>query len=276
MKAWYLKFEEIQKEVETLLRRNDIRKVYNAVLFAAIYAALLKRKVSYEHLSSLAETIPPHLLGEAKGKLHRHFLDLISVLEEALRSRKPVIVDGEANLQVVLGWLKKEIGSVDYVVLYDCLSPIELLVISSYLLKSGFYAKPLGRVFINPVGLTRFVTSQLSEQEHPRTLHMVAQHIARELGARGADVNPLVDRIVHESGLKGIKEFADTLNIEEIAREVFSAAKKGRLLLGSDHGYDLVLTPDRDIVVTHGFKLRDESSILLPLSRLAVYSVFWR
>ena len=274
MRRLYALLEEIRDSITSLVRGYDLYIVYRATMYSTVYAALVRSYGSYHLLKPLEDKTPKSLVALAKGRLHHLFLELLSLLDKLLGSGRAVIVEGEANLQAIIDWLKHEVGEVDYVLIYDCMSLIEFLVISAYLQFKGVKSVFLSRMFLNPVGLTKFVTQQLHETYRYETLREVARIIAENLGGIGYSKSSYLDRKVHEYGHLGIDEFVEVIDIEGIAEEVLKQAIRGKLLVGTDHGYDIVRAVEGDyIYITHGFRPRDtyKSAPLLLLSRFALF-----
>jgi len=278
LKKLYILLESVRDVVASLMQGYNLSNVYKTVMYSAIYAALYKSLGGCEPLRPLEEKIPLPLLAIARRKLVDEFLNLLEHLNMILSSKKPILIR-EANLDFIVKQLKNEIERVDYVLMYDCMSMIEFLTISAYLRLKGIKSAFLGSVFLNPIGLTRFMTHQLFGADYRASLLGVAQYIADNLGGIAYAKSSYIDEKVHEVGYLGVDEFVDVMDIEAIADEVLTSTSRGRVLVGSDHGYDVVKSIDsKYIYVVHGF--RPESSFkaipLLPLSRFAFFIVAYR
>jgi len=266
--------ERIRDDLAVLLRGYDLNTIYKATMYALAYTALARSGTSHELLKPLEGGIPISLVAVAKGRLYYSFLELLDLLDMLLSSKRPVIVEGEANLQFIIDWLRREVMSVDYVMVYDCMSLVEFLAISAYLHFKEVQSVFLSKAFLNPVGLTKFVTQQLHDMDRYEALREVARLIAESLKGIGYYKSSYLDRKVHKYGLLGIEKFVEIVNIDEMAEEILSQAIRGKLLVGTDHGYDLVMSKeDGYIYITHGFKPRDMYKVtpLLLLSRLALF-----
>ena len=274
MRKLYVLLEDIRDNIAPLIKGYGLDAVYRATMYSIVYAALTKSCSDYCLLTFLEKKIPRSLIALARGKLHYLFLELLDLLDSLIDSRKAAIVEGEGNLQVIIDWLKREVRKVDYVLLYDCMSLVEFLAISAYLQLKGMKSAFLSRAFLNPVGLTRFITQQLHEMQRHEVLREVARLIAESLGGIGWFKSSYPDKVVHKYGYLGIDEFVEAIDIKRIAEEVWEQATRGKLLVGTDHGYDVIrVLSDDYIYVTHGFKPRDtyKSTPLLLLSRFALF-----
>jgi len=279
LRSLYALLEKVRDVLTPLLRGYDLDSIYKATMYSLTYTALSRSVTGYRLLKPLEGKIPRPLIALAKGKLYYLFLELLNLLDTLLSSKRPVIVEGEANLRFIIDWLKREVGSVDYVMMYDCMSLIEFLAISAYLSFKGIRSVFLSKIFLNPVGLTGFVTQQLRNMHRYEALREVAHLIAESLEGAGYYKSSYLDRKVHEYGYLGVEEFIEMMNLDEVAEEILNQAISGRLLVGTDHGYDIVMSKDDGyIYITHGFKPSDtyKATPLLLLSRLALFMEAYR
>jgi hypothetical protein len=257
---------------EKLMPSYRLEDVYRAITYTFVHVALQERGVRFELLKPLENKIIPPLLVAVKRELVSKVHYIIKQIGSLLSEHKPVLVHSEAALDQVVEEVKREVVGVDNVLAYDCMSIIEQLTISAFLKSRGVKALFLRTFFLNPPGLTWFMTSQLPGYER-QTLRKVAQYIANKLGAQLYAKSSLVDLSVHESGLLGIDEFVERVDISRVAAEVLEASKRGRALIFSDHGYDVVLSKRGNyIYVVHGFR---ESGVgdfaLLLLSKISLF-----
>lgn len=272
MRKLYVLLENIRDTLVPLIKYYSLDSIYKATMYSIAYTALLKKYNIYETLKPLEEKIPRPLIALAKGKLHYMFLKLFNILDEILNLKKIVVIKGAADLKFLINQLKQEVGRVDQVIIYDCMSLTESLVISAYLQNRGIKSTFLSSILLNPIGLTRFITHQLREMNYHEALRELARLIAKNLNATKYYKKSYFDKIVHKYGLLGIDEFMERMDINSIANEVLSLAVKGRLLIGSDHGYDLVKALKCNYVyVIHGFKPSHKASPILLLSRFAFF-----
>jgi len=276
VKRLHATLERIRDNITPLMRGYDLNIVYKAIMYSIVYAALARNPKyhDYSSLRPIEDKLPKPLIARAKGKLYYSFLDLLELLDRLLDSRSAAIVEGEGNLQVIINWLKREVGKIDYVLIYDCMSLVEFLVVAAYLQSKKIKSVFLSRVFLNPPGLTRFLTQQLRTVHRYEALREVAGLIAETLKGVGYAKDSYLDKKVHEYGGLGIDEFLEIVDINRVADEILKQAVKGRILVGTDHGYDVVKAVEEDyIYVTHGFKPRETYNVipLLLLSRFALF-----
>jgi len=257
------------------LNSYTIANTYKAVVYSFIYAAIQKKDINYTYLlKPLEQRIPRSLIAAAKRDLIEIISSIIEHVDRLLQSPKPVVIEGEADLRHVVEAIRYEIGNADHVLVYDCMSLIEQLVASAFLrvnrIRSGF----LSEVFVNPVGLTKFPTKQLANTGYQTTLSGLAKYVADKLNADLHEKSSYIDERVHSVGMLGVEEFVDRISIDRIAYEILGKASNGRTLVFSDHGYDLVVSPEESyIYVTHGFK-QDSKLIGIPLLLLSRITLF--
>jgi len=272
--------ERMCENIVSLLEGYDLRSVYKAVMYLLACSALASSRHDDCRLAEpLKEGVPPPLLAAARRELYYLFLELLRLIEGLLMSKRPVVIEGEADLRFVVSWLRHEVERVDHVLIYDCMSIPEFLVIAAHLRSRGLRTSFLSKALLNPVGLTSFVTQQLREMNRREALREVARLIAENLGGVGYHKSSYPDAMVHEYGPLGVEEFVKSMNVNYVAEEVLSYAAAGRLLVGTDHGYDLVVGEGgRYIYVVHGFRASDthKGTLLLPLSRIALFMVVYR
>lgn len=275
MKKLYELLEDVRDIVaERFASSYSLGSLYRALMYALVYAALRRRSERFELLKPLERRVPPPLLAAAKKELVDKLYHLLEQVDSVLASSRPVLVHGEADLRHVIESVKHEVGRIDYVLVYDCMSLVELLAISAFLRVKSVKSVFLSTVFVNPVGVTRFVTQQLYGTGHRVSLLGIAKYIANELGALFSMKSSFIDEKVHEVGLLGIDEFVDRVDIERIACEVLERARSGRVLTLSDHGYDVIASVHENyIYVTHGFSYGGSSSHI-PLALLSRVTFF--
>lgn len=277
MKQLYEILEEIGNAIaEKFVPGYSLANTYKAVMYAFAYVAIQRTGSKYELLKPLEQRTPPPLLAAAKRELVGLLHVLLENIDSLLATERPVLAE-DANLEYVTEMVRHEIGSVNYVLVYDCMSIIEQLIVSAFLKAKGARSVFLSRIFLNPIGLTRFVTQQLCSTGCRATLLGVAQYIASKLNASLYRKYSYVDEKVHEVGLLGVDEFVDKVPIDKVAREVLEKAYNGRTLVFSDHGYDLVSSPEGYLYVVHGLKQPSISggTPLLFLSRITSFMGAW-
>uniref|UniRef100_A0A7J3ZK51 Uncharacterized protein n=1 Tax=Fervidicoccus fontis TaxID=683846 RepID=A0A7J3ZK51_9CREN len=282
MRHLYEHVESVRDVVaEKLVPCYELEDVYRAVAYAFIRAALERGSSRFELpkpldegrlLKPLKMRIPQALLAAVERELADRVHPIIEQIDALLSEHEPVLVCGEASLERVVEGVKQEVGRVDRVLVYDCMSMIEQVVVSAFLKARDVRTLFLKTLFLNPLGLTRFLTSQLPDGRCA-TLHGAARYIASKLGAQLCAKNPLVDLSVHESGSLGVDEFVERVDVGGVVAEILEASKVGRTLVFSDHGYDIVLSRRGGyLYVVHGFREGDlESLALLLLSRVSLF-----
>jgi len=275
LKGLYELLEDIQDTIaERFASSYSLGSVYRALMYTLIYAALRRRLGRYDLLEPLERKVSPPLLAAVKRELTGKLHHLLEQVDSILASSKPVLAHGEADLRHTIDAVKREVERVDYVLVYDCMSLVEQLAISAFLNVEGVKSVFLSTVFVNPVGVTRFVTRQLHGTSHRASLLGVAQYIANELRASLYTRSSFIDEKVHEVGLLGVEEFVNRVDIDRVAREVLERARSGRVLVLSDHGYDVsVSVRENYIYVVHGFSRGDGSSYV-PLVLLSRFTLF--
>jgi len=256
--------------VESLASSYDLNKLHKALLYSILDYSLAKKGVKgrEELLAGLMSLSPPILRALVKAKLEELLGRFMEASLKLLESRT-VVLDSLASLDYVIKLIINTVKRVDNVMIFDALSPIELVIIAGYLKSRGFKTIVPDVVFINPVGLTRFLTAQRGDQS---TLRDVASYIAGILSAKGYSKSSYMDERVHSVGYVGVEEFARSVDVRLLAESVEGVASSGSTLILSDHGYDIVW--DREIhylLVTHGFKEgKPGYEVVTPLSRIAI------
>lgn len=181
---------------------------------------------------------------------------------------KPIIAE-EGTLKKIINALR-DLEKVDSVLMYDCLSLPEFLTLSVNLRSRGFKTV-FWEYLINPLGTTSYITSQIIDQSYSTTLNEVVKYIADKLDISYYMKSSYLDKIVHSHGEAGLEEFLAKINIESIINEIISQASGRRILLMTDHGYDIVLHESSYIYVKHGaIKQTKHSKPLVVLSKLAL------
>lgn len=233
--------------------------------FARAAITLCGREVSIEEIKSLLDMVPPgyRRVGE---ELYRDFaLDLLRELIEI--GEKPVMLD-EARIEELISYLKKEIKRIDIVIVVDGMSAPEFLTLAAVLRARGRGASFLERVFVNPAGLTRFVTEQVSHQKGVARafLRDYAGLLAEKLGAPSYFKLSTVDLAVHERG-STLEDFASTLASNSFFDEIEKKIGYGSAIVTSDHGYDFI-AEDQGIWLSHIVKTTCYGASLSRLSFL--------
>ncbi len=259
-------------------RRTPTRTVYLATATALLYAGLSRRQLISRHekvvKTELLSKLPPLLRAYVRphGQLYRVSLDIVDVVDRIISNRLAVeLIGGRADLNFVRKVLIKELGRVSYVLLYDCLSIPEFLTIATSLKARGYEATFSPTCFLNPLGLTRFITEQAYSSRARATMKDVLKTLTDALGAIGGELIREVDEKVHEYGQLGIGALADNVNIDMIISKCETYARRGVTLVASDHGYD-VISNTTHILITHGAREEQQSyKVILNFSKIAPF-----
>jgi len=264
--------DNIVTKTEKIIQGYSIANVYRALLYSALHAATKHRNLSNVPLKPLEEMFPKSLLYQSHRELSWFFSILVKSLDEKLSSIKPVVFD-EANIEELVSRIKASLEKVDNVIVYDCMSLIEFIVVAASLRQRGYWSKILDIIFLNPLGVTRFVTQQLPPLNYRAILREFAHLLAKTLEARNYTKSAYIDLRVHAYGSYSLEEFIKKINIAQITEDIADIALTGTTIVTTDHGYDVVYDrSERYLYVTHGYR-GDFSGkfFLLPLSRFSFF-----
>jgi hypothetical protein len=218
-------------------------------------------------LENLAKTIPASYQGLLSGKLYLSTLKFIRSLKDFLEeARRPVILE-EASIQFILDFLKEKVGKVGGVIVLDCGSVPELSTIAGKFAYLNRNVTIYDKVFVNPVGTTKFLTEQLTYFGREAVLKYYAELLKEELGAKFDIKISTTDLIVHQHGVT-IDRFLNSLDIEKIFEQMNHFVKQDSILVTADHGYDLV-ADEHGLYITHGYKRKCP----LNFSRIALFLI---
>jgi len=253
-----------------LVASYKLPDVYKALHYVAVETALL------HHGLGAAMVEPPKggalgtLVPLARRELKTPLMDVILWMHRELERGIPFIVS-EGSVEELAGELSRSVvRPVDAVVAHDGLSLFEFAVCAAYLrFRMGMHAVMADFVFVNPPGVTRYVSAQAPQGER-QSLAGVARALARKLNAKVYKRCGYVDWVVHEYGEGGWGSFVERLDVEAIAKGLAGEASSGCVLVFSDHGYDVVLGEEGGLYITHGHKLEGgKGKVVLPLSRFS-------
>lgn len=219
----------------------------------------------------MEERLPRPLVYQVRRILTPIFTKLLDILEKELESKELVTVN-EASIEKMVREVKAAFQDIEYVMVYDCMSLVEFLVVAASMRFNGLESVIPDMVFVNPVGLTRYVTYQLPSLDYKAVLREFAHMLARELGAHGYHKSAYIDLKVHEYGFLGVEEYVSRIDIRRKVEEVLDRASSKAVLVTADHGYDIVYDTDDDyLYVTHGFRepLKQNHYPLLLFSRFS-------
>lgn len=218
-------------------------------------------------LENLAKTIPVSYQGLLSGKLYLSALKFIRSLKDFFEiTGKPVILE-EASIEFILDFLKEKVGKVGGVIVLDCGSIPEISTIAGRFAYLSRNATIYDKVFVNPIGTTRFLTEQLASFGRETALKYYAKLLKEELGAKFDIKISTTDLIVHQYGVT-ISSFLNSLDIKKIFEQMNYFARQNSILITADHGYDLV-ADEHGLYITHGYK----KECPLNFSRIALFLV---
>jgi len=218
-------------------------------------------------LEKLVKTIPAPYRGLLSGRLYLSALKFVRSLEDFLRGGSRTGVLEEASLQFILDFLRERVGKVGGVVVLDCGSIPELSAIACKFAYLNRNVTIYDKVFVNPVGATRFLTEQLTDFNRGAVLRYYAELLKEELRAKFCAKISTIDLVVHRHGMNLI-DFLSSLNMEKIFEQIDRLARRDSILVTADHGYDLV-ADEHGLFVTHGYK----GECPLNFSRIALFLV---
>ena len=250
----------------------ELEDVYKALVYSISLVAALKRNPkAIKLLDALKNTLIPFLRAQSEGDLRKKVEDIVDWSFQVTLAQNAILTDGLANLEKVVSSIRKEIGTVDHVLIIDGMSIIEELIISAFLKNGYFNSFFLSTIWLNPVGLTRYMTRQAPVDKKRPTLRDVAGYLAQHLNAEPSKLS-YVDEEIHRVGPIGIEEFVKAINIRKLAECIQNKAKDGSTLILADHGYDIVALNGKYLYVVHGFSQTNNnaSEPLLLLSRFSV------
>jgi hypothetical protein len=218
-------------------------------------------------LEKLAKAIPAPYQGLLGGRLYLGALKFIRSLNDFLSKGNRAVILEEANLQFVLSFLRERVGKVGGVVVLDCGSIPELSAIASKFIYFNRNVTVYDRVFVNPIGMTRFLTEQLIYFDRETALKYYAELLKNELEAKFSVKISTIDLVVHQRGVT-VSDFLSSLDMGRIFEQINRLAKRDSVLVTADHGYDLV-ADEHGLFVTHGYK----EKCPLNFSRIALFLV---
>ena len=106
----------------------------------------------------------------------------------------------EANIHHVIRFLEDKVGRVDVIFLFDCASVPEIIALASKFATLNHNVIILNEIFVNPVGVTRFLTEQLESFGREAYLKQYAQILKERLKAKISIKSSTIDFLAHERG----------------------------------------------------------------------------
>ncbi len=260
------KFESMIVKAESL-KNLSLETLYMAVFYSLVKAGLSISGVKEpEELKRIETGIPQPYRSVARTTLYLQALDLVRSLNSILKDKGRAVILEEANLQYIIDSLKIKVGKVDKVLVLDCASVPEFMAIAIKLRGQKRSINVLEEVFVNPIGVTRFLTGQLKAFGTEGRLENYAKLLKERLGASSYDKISTVDLVVHAHGF-ALEEFLRVMTdrISKVFDKIERPARLGSALVTSDHGYD-VIADEHGLYITHG-----KEGNVLNFSRIALF-----
>lgn len=241
--------EALKNELQKL--NADIHDTHFSITGALLLASIRLRKIP--HPKNLEVELRNSIFANIKnerakasalgGDLFIKSLEFLGTLDATLNRLHDAIVFS-GNVERVFEDLKKEIGHVDHVIVYDCLSVPEFLVIASKISKPAIF---LDTILINPPGKTRYVGEQGG-----RYLRHYAQKLGMLLNAQNWIKESRIDLTIHEKGSLPLDQVLESINVHQLLRDIQKL--EGTVLITTDHGYDVGISGEGYPYVEHGIK----------------------
>ena len=265
--------DEIILKAANLLEGYSIENVHRSLLYSSIYAEVRKKGLDPGIIQPLENLLPKPLVYQSRRSLVPVFNRLVGVLNKKIESKDPVVIEN-ANVEKIVERVEETFAGIDHVMVYDCMSLIEFLVVAASIKRGGLESKIPELVLVNPIGVTRYVTHQLRSLGYRTVLREFAHLLANKLGARSYFKSAYIDFKVHEYGSLGVEEYVDRIDIGRVVGEILDKAVSRRVLVTADHGYDIVYDgEDNYLYVTHGFRNPVKKS-QIPLVLFSRFSFF--
>lgn len=183
------------------------------------------------------------------------------------KNSKRAVILKEANLQHILQFLKNKVGKVDTIFVLDCASIPEIITIASKFSALRRNTTIYEEVFINPVGITRFLTGQLESFNREGYLIQYAKLLKERLNASFSTKISTLDLVTHQQGYT-LDSFLKSIKMQKLFDYINHFAKQNSVLITSDHGYDIV-ADEHGLYITHGYK----KECPINFSRIALFLV---
>jgi len=228
------------------------RIVFCSFLKAGLSLYKTSRQQHEVELNNIMQKIPPPYRALVNGKLYLSALSFLKSYQKYLKNMTKGVLLKEANLHYILNLLKTKVGKVGAVIVLDCASIPEILTLAGKFRSLRHHSLVLQENFVNPVGITRFLTEQLTYFGQIDVLRGYAQLIKQTLGADFGIKSSTIDLTVHTHGIQ-LNEFLSSLNIDQLFSQINFFAKQNSVLVTSDHGYDIV-ADEQGLYITHGHK----------------------
>jgi len=220
-----------------------------------------------EEFAKVLQSVPSPYRGLVYGGLYLSALDYLKSFNRILTNAKNAILLKEASLYYILDFVKSRVGKVGSIMVFDCASIPEFVTLASKLKALRHPSLIFSDVFLNPIGITRFLTQQLKSFGQEDVLQGYAELLRQTLNANFCVKSSVIDLTVHAHGIT-VEEFLKLININELFNRVKFFASQKSVLITSDHGYDVV-ADEQGLYVTHGYR----GPCPLNLSKMALFLV---
>jgi len=263
-------------EIEAMVKTTStIGNLPTEMLHRIIFCSFIKAGLSIHgahkeqeiEVEKLIKTIARPYYGFVNWKLYLNALRFVKAFNDFIEDRKQAVILKEANLQYIIQFLENKVGKVDTVFVLDCGSIPEIITIASKFSNLGHNVKIFEEVFINPIGITRFLTEQLGTFGRESYLIQYARLLKERLKASFYAKSSTVDLVTHQRGF-AIDDFLKSIEVEKLFKQINHFAKQKSVLVTSDHGYDVVVD-EHGLYVTHGCT----RNCPLNFSRIALFLV---
>jgi len=244
--------------------------LHKIVFCSLIKAALLTYNASNmqrAEIEKIIKGIPASYRALINGKLYLSALKFVKSFNDLIKNAKEPFILKEANIHYILDFLKETVGKVGVIVVLDCGSIPELVTLTSRFASLNHHTTILNKAFINPKGVTAFLTEQLTAFNRKTFLRQYAQLLKETLNAKAYIKISTIDLVAHQQGVT-IENFLASLNMLKIFDQINHFAKQDSVLITSDHGYDII-ADEHGLYVTHGYK----GECPLNLSKVALFAI---
>ncbi|MGB9841560.1 MAG: hypothetical protein ACPLKZ_02420 [Candidatus Bathyarchaeales archaeon] len=268
----YTSIGELESIIETLAATGNLptETLHRITLASFIKAGISlygSQKETEKDIHALLQSIPAAYRGLANGKLYLNCLNYVKSFNNFLQKPDHSILLKEANIQYMLDFLKSSVGKVGGIIVLDCGSIPELITFAGKLTALNHNATIYDKAFINPTGVTAFVTGQMGSLGREAYLREYAKQLKDTLSAKFFIKSSTIDLTAHQQGIT-IENFLQSLQIQKIFDQIHRFARQDHILITSDHGYD-VIADEHGLYITHGYK----EKCPLNFSKIALFLV---
>ncbi|RLG24728.1 hypothetical protein DRN85_07225 [Methanosarcinales archaeon] len=240
------------------------RLIFSSLIKAglSLFNAQKEQEIEFE---KLIQTIPTSYRGLVNGKLYINSLHFIKTFKNLLKNTDRFPIMKEANIHYVIQFLEDKVGRVDVIFVLDCASVPEIIALASKFVTLNHNVIILNEIFINPVGVTQFLTRQLESFGREAYLRQYAEILKERLKAKISIKSSTIDLLTHTYGFD-LNNFLNFLEMRRLFDQINHFAKQNSVLITSDHGYDVV-ADKHGLYITHGYK----GECPLNFSKLALF-----